>query len=172
LSAQSSGFGIPLGIPIPTTTYFFNDGNVIWNCLCMMSWKWEPGELDDSPPKHVSLCPSHTSASSAINGWPLASAHDAGPRGRLRQPSTTDISVPRVERQRFGPSLRSPPARHVAREGDLLSRIRSSLLTVATLAPRNRDHAFKRNLILRCIPSVPEMRIPGSEVCSRADLAQ
>jgi hypothetical protein len=169
LSSQSSGFGIPLGIPIRSTVYRRLLQRRERHLELVMH---DEVDVPEDPSKHVSLCPSHTHPGVSNKRLACGISPRCGSKGRLRQPRQTDINVPRVERQRFGPSLRSPPARHVAREGDLLSRIRSSLLTVATLAPRNRDHAFKRNLILRCIPSVPEMRIPGSEVCSRADLAQ
>ena len=179
LSTQSSGFGIPLGIPIPSTyMYFFNDGNAIWNRLCTMSWMREPEEPDDGPPKHVSLCPSHIRPGVSDKRLACGVGPRYGSMERLRQPRQTDISVPSVERQRFGPSPRSPRQdmwrwKGIQAVSVTNFRLRTRYcVAIATLAPRNRDHAFKRNLILRRIPSVPGMRVPEREACSRADLAQ
>ena len=110
LSTQSSGFGIPLGIPIPSTyMYFFNDGNAIWNRLCTMSWMREPEEPDDGPPKHVSLCPSHIRPGVSDKRLACGVGPRYGSMERLRQPDKR-TSVCRVLNA-------SDSARHLDRPG-------------------------------------------------------
>jgi hypothetical protein len=162
LSSQSSGFGIPLGIPIRSTVYRRLLQRRERHLELVMH---DEVDVPEDPSKHVSLCPSHTHPGVSNKRLACGISPRCGSKGRLRQPRQTDINVPRVERQEFGPSLRSPQQdmwrwKGIEAVSVTYFQLRTSHRDSYSL--RNRDHAFKRNLILRRIPSVPGCAFPSA----------